>query len=364
MNGSSLAIGVIGALALASASRGSRARRTWDSSELADYLREKLMPALSRLKRGKWKVMGEKFIDCNILENEYEDVDVTVYLFYESSIHSEDMSIQFNLFDETWWAGLPTRRLTLGGERCVWTGVVEEDIKTWWSLLQPILKAIETGDRKEVSWALHTAEGLATSRLGSASKIEKPAYDPHQDYVLHGKDIDVTLTGALDGGLGSTSVGSNVEYLGWVAWLTPRQFLRINPPRLESHFKMVPFLKAGEKIAMPFLDVALVAPDLAHQDLEDLPENTHLTFQVRGHEGRGRMIAISELVGSDVLVPVAILPRQGYRARHFRPDLIAGATLQSDPRTSARSTVTLGKFAWQGHLYEPEGSRAINKNKR
>lgn len=194
---------------------------------------------------------------------------------------------------------------------------------------------------------------LAGAQGSRSSEEARPAYNPHEEFVLHGADLDVVITGAPEQGLGSTSAGSNVMYLGWVVWMTPRQFLKLNPPRIASPLKIIPLVRAGEKIAMPFLDVTVSAPGLDDVELRDLPKGTPLTLEVRSHEGRGRMIAISDLVGSDVLVPVAILPRHDYRARDFRPDLIYGATLKSDPRTETQFAMSLDRFAWMGRRYGP-----------
>lgn len=101
-------------------------------------------------------------------------------------------------------------------------------------------------------------------------------------------------------GIGGVPDGANIDYRGFQAYLTPRQFLDLNPPRVSGITHINEALQAGQPIGTPMLYV------------DRTPEG----WLVRGHEGRGRMTAMQERV-PDALFPVGVHPYGEIRARHL-----------------------------------------------
>ena len=108
-------------------------------------------------------------------------------------------------------------------------------------------------------------------------------------------------------GMGGIPDAANVDYRGFMAYMRPKQFLQINPPRDTSaqpidHIRFA--LDEGQPIGAPIVYV-----DRASDG----------GWQVRGHEGRGRMLALQER-SPDSLFPVAVHPYGETRARHLLPE--------------------------------------------
>jgi hypothetical protein len=128
-------------------------------------------------------------------------------------------------------------------------------------------------------------------------------------------------------GLGQVPWNQNVNYIGFVIWMKPIDFLRLNPERpanSESVKKLRDHILSQEEIRLgpPFIQ--------ASWDGEE--DGSDGDWIVTGHEGRGRMIALLD-IQPDVEVPVHVFPRDKrlgeMRARHvekpmlfkiFRPD--------------------------------------------
>jgi hypothetical protein len=108
-------------------------------------------------------------------------------------------------------------------------------------------------------------------------------------------------------GMGGVPDAANVDYRGFMAYMRPKQFLQLNPPRDLSAQPIDHILSAldeGQPIGAPILYV-----DRAQKG----------GWQVRGHEGRGRMLALQER-SPDALFPVAVHPYGETRARHLLPE--------------------------------------------
>jgi hypothetical protein len=129
-------------------------------------------------------------------------------------------------------------------------------------------------------------------------------------------------------GIASVPSVRNIEYLGFMVWMRPSEFLRLNPVRDNDPAWMKEHIESGREIGVPFIDARLT--DDSYDD-DGLPLKSGITFQVTGHEGRTRMRAIQAVVG-DVEVPVAVLVRY-MRARHFTPEGITGAAFLPDKRS-------------------------------
>jgi hypothetical protein len=108
-------------------------------------------------------------------------------------------------------------------------------------------------------------------------------------------------------GLGGSYDSGNIDYRGFMAYMRPDQFLGLNPPRPLDRMP-IDFIQSavegGEAIGTPMLYV------------DRLPDNKG--WQVRGHEGRGRMSVLQGLAPRG-LFPVGVHPYGAVRARHLRP---------------------------------------------
>jgi len=107
-------------------------------------------------------------------------------------------------------------------------------------------------------------------------------------------------------GLGGIPDASNIDYRGFMAYMQPKRFLQVNPPRDLSTRPIDHILQAlddGQPIGTPVLYV---------------DKSKDGNWQVRGHEGRGRMMALQQRA-PDAYFPVAIHPLGETRARHLAP---------------------------------------------
>lgn len=107
-------------------------------------------------------------------------------------------------------------------------------------------------------------------------------------------------------GLGGVPDAANIDYRGFQAYMRPDDFLRLNPAR-ELDVRPIDHIRgaieSGEPIGTPMLYV----------------DKTDGGWQVKGHEGRGRMMALMEK-HPERLFPVGVHPHGYYRARHLTPD--------------------------------------------
>jgi len=137
-------------------------------------------------------------------------------------------------------------------------------------------------------------------------------------------------------GLGGSPDAGNIDYRGFQAFLTPRQFLELNPPRpaWQPYNYITEALDAGQPIGTPMLYV------------DRTPEG----WLVRGHEGRGRMMAMQERA-PDAMLPVGVYPYGEIRARHLTDEDVFRRLL---PDTGG----TLGARARMGVLQQRPYVRA------
>ncbi len=212
--------------------------------------------------------------------------------------------------------------------------------------------------------ALALAAAGYRRKQGSTSAL--PRFDAESDYVVEGvgeKSGRFIRIPAHAAGLGGTPNNDNIDYLGFVAWMTPSDFLRLNPDRPAPPRPQSKAAWAQKGIGAPMLYVDLV--DDSRQsiadlilDLEDEPgaamralEKVSPTLRVRSHEGRGRAMFIREHLG-EALMPVAVVPK-GLRARHLAaaPGLLQRAVFTD---LSGARRVPMGTFQLAGEVH---GSR-------
>jgi len=182
------------------------------------------------------------------------------------------------------------------------------------SILLPLIAvaaAILSGDQEEDEGS------VLAHRLG----VE---YDPEQPFR-----IGPVVFGQR--GIGAVSINRNVNYLGFVAWMTPDEYLALNEPlrgKDKNYDWIMQQVREGRAIAPPWLDANIVhARWESDQGLRS--EGGPVRFQIVGHEGRHRMTVVRELCGPDVLVPVPVFV-PSWRARHFTPHMLLGALMERD----------------------------------
>ena len=232
--------------------------------------------------------------------------------------------------------------------------------------------------------ALGAVAALALAAAGyrrkQGSTSAPPRFDAESDYVVEGvgeKSGRLIRIPAHAAGLGGTPNNENVDYLGFVVWMTPSDFLRLNPDRPVPPRPQSKAAWAQKGIGAPMLYVDLV--DSSRKSIVDLivdaedESPTALaalrkvtpTLRVRGHEGRGRAMFIREHLG-EALMPVAVFPGGGLRARDLAraPDLLERAVFTD---STGVHRVPMGTFQLTGEVREVRrqaaGSRSVRHGK-
>ena len=143
-------------------------------------------------------------------------------------------------------------------------------------------------------------------------------------------------------GVGGTPNGREVDYFGYTVWMTPQDFLKLNPDRgEESEFLAQHFQQEGDvSIAPCWIAVIFNETETALSS-----EPTAGTWHVDGHEGRGRAMEINKLQ-PDELMPVHIFPRGGKRARDLTREMVL-SPIQSEVSSF---TVRPSNVVWQGEI--------------
>ena len=120
------------------------------------------------------------------------------------------------------------------------------------------------------------------------NKVGRIVYDPYE-------------------GLGSTPNGTEVDYMGFTVWMTPSNFIKLNPARGdESEFLAQHFQQEG--------DITVAPCWIAGEYLDGV-------WRVDGHEGRGRAIEINKIQPNE-LMPVHVFPREAMRARSLTKEMV------------------------------------------
>ena len=158
-------------------------------------------------------------------------------------------------------------------------------------------------------------------------------FDPEADFDVEGVKFSPTT------GHGTAPNNANINYMGFVAWMPVSAFLALNPERVlfeKETFRdgssPADFLRAAAAEGRAFGPLTLYVEGKMSSD-----EDVFTEFEVRNHEGRGRAMTLQAAKGSDVLVPVHIIPhgRRGkqyveMRARHLNPTNLLGLTIKPD----------------------------------
>lgn len=141
------------------------------------------------------------------------------------------------------------------------------------------------------------------------------------------------------GGIGAVPLQSNVKYEGFTVFMTPEEFLSLNPDRggkIEPGIEKK--ITAGEPIASPWMKVNVL-------------ENGRTV--VTAHEGRGRAQVLADLIPGQT-IPVNIFPSeelngslQEMRDRDLSEDIV-GRRIYSDKRAAAETSVAPSRVIWGG----------------
>ncbi len=145
-------------------------------------------------------------------------------------------------------------------------------------------------------------------------KLDKVAqFGDHVFYTLPEKVNEYKVDNV--NGLGSVPYNQEVDYMGLRVKMKPSTFLKLALPldQEKSVDYIVKHIKDGGSLGAPFLDISIPAA----WESGDLDKQA----QVKGHEGRNRMIAIMKTEGNDP-VEVHLFFRGGIRARHLTSDMI------------------------------------------
>lgn len=145
-------------------------------------------------------------------------------------------------------------------------------------------------------------------------------------------------------GMGSTPMGQNVVYEGFVAYIAPSIFLKLaaQADRSEDLQRIKKHIEAGSPIATPFIEFK-INPEFEDGDAE-------LEVRITGHEGRARAGAYG-LLADNKPFPVEFFPRGGMKARdlnekffeQFRKNMI-----KCQGGNYLYPVGKIGKIYWQG----------------
>lgn len=104
-------------------------------------------------------------------------------------------------------------------------------------------------------------------------------------------------------GLGEIPDASNIDYMGFQAYMTPKEFIGLNPARNYGYDYVSKAIQDGSPISTPVLYVRKAKDG----------------WKVAGHEGRGRMMTLDQM-HPDSLFPVGVKPMDEIRARHLNQE--------------------------------------------
>jgi hypothetical protein len=153
------------------------------------------------------------------------------------------------------------------------------------------------------------------------------------DISVEGKIIPVWLD--PKDGIGQVPWNQNVNYMGFVVYMTPGEFLILNPSREFSTDNLTEFMLSQDelRIGPPFMNMKW-------------GKETG-QWKITGHEGRGRMEVLNEYM-PDKEIPVHVFPR-GMRG-HDVTDEMLFADILADPRGDSNFILSPTKVILNGEI--------------
>ena len=154
-------------------------------------------------------------------------------------------------------------------------------------------------------------------------------------------------------GIGQVPNNIDVDYLGFVKYMTPAQFLDLaaKRPSHPSADWIEDEIKKGVPVGQPFLNVDW------NDDLK--------AWLITNHEGRNRCVAIAR-VDKNTKVPVHVIP-YGLRARHLTSEMKKAPFYSQEDSASIRRTwdtiKDTEKAIEDDPEYKEEGERFIASRK-
>jgi hypothetical protein len=144
-------------------------------------------------------------------------------------------------------------------------------------------------------------------------------------------------------GMGSTPMGQNVVYEGFVAYIAPTIFLKMatQADRSEDLQRIKKYVEAGCPIATPWIEFKI------NPGFDDGDE---LEITISGHEGRARAGAYG-LLADNKPFPVGFFPRGGLKARDLNEkffDQLRKNMIKCQGGNYLYPVGKIGKIYWQG----------------
>lgn len=159
-----------------------------------------------------------------------------------------------------------------------------------------------------------SAERLLSLESSAGSGIVKPDLTVRYESlnrVITVSEGDREVTFDPANGLGQVPLNEQIDSRGFIAWMSCRAFRKLTTTRPEQDVSFfVDQLKQGRSFGNPYLQVVW-------RDDFDF-------WEVYGHEGRGRCLAIEEYLGTKTKIPVHIFPRRAEDDDDFPEKMMPG----------------------------------------
>ena len=205
------------------------------------------------------------------------------------------------------------------------------------------------------------ALALATAlrRRGSRAEVKQAVwrqgarFDAEAPWEVGQRPLGPVLFDPKDG-IGRIGYTTNIDYLGFLVWMKPSEYLALNPVLdmvvgyRERIAWFVDNMRAGEAFGPPWLGLQ----PMEYADV-DGKQDVPVSFRVVNHEGRHRTTALRRIVG-DVEFPVYCTTNDGSRARHLSARALLGAEVKADKRSKVGffdESFVIRRFALEGVCY-------------
>jgi hypothetical protein len=166
--------------------------------------------------------------------------------------------------------------------------------------------------------------------------VPEAFFDSEKPYRIAGITFDSV------NGIGAMPINANINYMGFMVWMTPNQFLALNPVNPEEGKWIEDQIRQGAPIGPMYLSVRVKGEIPSDYDLflyeegKVVPTWSPLSIEVHQHEGRTRAKVLQRLGLGEVSFPVNITARHRtegeVRARQLKATQLLGMKIYPDPR--------------------------------